>query len=171
VRAPILAGIGRYGPYVQHQRTYANLERDDDVLAIGANRAIDLIIARETKAGGRRFGAAAPAGRSLGDHPTLGGEVLVRPGRYGPYVSHNKVNATLPKGLTIEAVTLPQAIELLAAKAGNGKGGSARGRGKAGATAKKPGGAGKTKTARSAKKSIEDADEPPFETGDPASER
>ena len=68
---PILAGIGRYGPYVQHGKTYANLGRDDDVLAIGANRAIDLIVTEGT--GRRRRGASAQrAGRELGDHPQGG---------------------------------------------------------------------------------------------------
>jgi DNA topoisomerase I len=169
---PILVGIGRFGPYVQHGRTYANLERDDDVLAIGANRAIDLIVAKETKGGGRRFGGGgAPAGRSLGAHPTLGGDIVVRPGRYGPYVSHGKVNATLPKGMTPEAITLPQAIELIAAKAGNGKAG--RGRAKAGAGKS---GAGKSGAKPSGKKAagakaIEDSDVPPFEADAPARKR
>ena len=58
---PILAGIGRYGSYVQHGKTYANLGRDDDVLEIGANRAIDLIVAKESGAAGARFGAGARA--------------------------------------------------------------------------------------------------------------
>ena len=82
---PILAGIGRYGPYVQHGRTYANLGRDDDVLEIGGNRAIDLIVAKESGRGGGRFGSA-PAGRALGDHPE-GGEVAVKLGRFGAYVN------------------------------------------------------------------------------------
>ena len=68
----ILAGIGRYGSYVQHGKTYANLGRDDDVLEIGGNRAIDLIVAKESGAGGSRFGAGA--GRELGEHPE-GGKV------------------------------------------------------------------------------------------------
>ena len=66
----ILAGIGRYGTYVQHGKTYANLGRDDDVLEIGGNRAIDLIVAKESGAGGSRFGAGA--GRELGEHPEGG---------------------------------------------------------------------------------------------------
>ena len=57
----ILAGIGRYGAYVQHGKTYANLGRDDDVLEIGGNRAIDLIVAKESGAGGSRFGGGARA--------------------------------------------------------------------------------------------------------------
>lgn len=114
---PILVGIGRYGPYVQHDKTYANLERDDDVLAIGANRAIDLIVAKESGGGRGRFGRAAAApGRALGDHPTLGGAITVMAGRYGPYVKHGTVNATLPKGLTADAVTLDQAVEVIAKK-------------------------------------------------------
>jgi DNA topoisomerase-1 len=119
---PILVGIGRFGPYVQHGRIYANLGKDDDVLEIGANRAIDLIIAKEQSGGRRGGGGATPSGRSLGTHPD-GGEVTVRPGRYGPYVNHGKINATLPKGMTPEAVTLDEAIALLRAKeaAGGGK--------------------------------------------------
>ena len=118
---PILAGIGRYGPYVQHAKTYANLGKDDDVLEIGANRAIDLIVAKESGAGQPRFGGGS--GRGLGDHPTLGGAVTVRQGRFGPYVSHGKINATLPKGTPPESVTLDDAVVALAAKAAGGGGG------------------------------------------------
>ena len=112
---PVLAGIGRYGPYVQHGKTYANIGREDDVLTIGGNRAIDLIIAKETGAG--RFGRApAEPARSLGDHPE-GGPVTVHAGRYGPYVKHGAVNATLPKGTTAETVTLAQALGLIRTRA------------------------------------------------------
>jgi DNA topoisomerase-1 len=122
---PIVAGIGRFGPYVQHGKTYANIGRDDDVLTIGANRAIDLIVAKE-QGGGGRFGASNDPGRVIGDHPD-GGAVSVKAGRYGPYVNWGKINATLPKGTDAAAVTLEQAIPLLAAKAAGG-GGSAGGR-------------------------------------------
>ncbi|KUL96226.1 DNA topoisomerase I [Bosea sp. WAO] len=118
---PILAGIGRYGPYVQHGKTYANIDKDDDILDIGANRAIDLIVAKESGAGGRRFGAAATPGRELGDHPA-GGKMVVRAGKYGPYVNWGKVNATLPKSMTQEEITPEQAIELVNAKAAAGGG-------------------------------------------------
>jgi DNA topoisomerase-1 len=114
---PILAGIGRYGPYVQHGKTYANIDKDDDILQIGANRAIDLIVAKESGGGGSRFGrGAAVPGRELGEHPA-GGKLVVRAGKYGPYVNWGKVNATLPKALTQEAITLEQAVELVNAKA------------------------------------------------------
>ncbi|ABS69138.1 DNA topoisomerase I [Xanthobacter versatilis] len=112
---PILAGIGRYGPYVQHGRTYANIEDGDDILAIGLNRAVVLIAEKQSKGRGGR-GAATP-GRTLGDHPTLGGPVTVRPGRFGPYVNHGKVNATLPKSVDPEALTLAEAVTLIDAKA------------------------------------------------------
>jgi DNA topoisomerase-1 len=111
----IVAGIGRYGPYVQHGRTYANLGRDDDVLEIGGNRAIDLIVAKESGRGGGRFGSA-PAGRVLGDHPE-GGAIAVKPGRFGAYVNWGKINATIPRGSNPDDLSLEQAVELLRAKA------------------------------------------------------
>jgi DNA topoisomerase I len=110
---PILAGIGRYGAYVQHGKTYASLAKDDDVLEIGGNRAIDLIVAKESGASSR-FGSGA--GRALGDHPE-GGVVSVKSGRFGPYVNHGKLNATLPKGANPDEVTLEQALEALKARA------------------------------------------------------
>ena len=115
---PIVAGIGRYGAYVQHSKTYANLGRDDDVLEIGGNRAIDLIVAKESGAGASRFGGGG-AGRALGDHPE-GGAVSVKQGRFGAYVNHGKINATLPKGTDPTSLTLDDAVALLAAKAAGG---------------------------------------------------
>jgi DNA topoisomerase-1 len=121
-KEPILAGIGRFGPYVQHGKTYANIGKDEDILGLGGNRAIDLIVAKESGLSGRRFGdsASAPA-RALGDHPS-GGAVVVKAGRYGPYVNHGKVNATLPRDADPTTLTLEDAIALLAAKA-SGQGG------------------------------------------------
>ncbi|MDC7785272.1 type I DNA topoisomerase [Rhodoplanes sp. TEM] len=113
---PILAGIGRFGSYVQHGKTYANLEPGDDVLTIGLNRAVTLIAEKREKGGkGRRFGG--DPGRSLGDHPDQGGPIVVKAGRYGPYVSHNGINATLPKDKTPETITLAEAVDLIAARA------------------------------------------------------
>jgi DNA topoisomerase-1 len=119
-KEPIVAGIGRFGPYVQHGKTYANLGKDDDVLEIGANRAIDLIVAKESGLTGRRFGSAESApGRGLGEHPE-GGPVTIKAGRFGPYVNHGKVNATLPRDADPTTLTLEEALALLAAK-GEGK--------------------------------------------------
>jgi DNA topoisomerase I len=116
---PIVAGIGRFGPYVQHGKTYAGLEPGDDVLNVGLNRAVMLIAQKQSKGGaGRRFGS--DPGRPLGDHPIKGGPVVARNGRYGPYVNHAGVNATLPSDKTPETVTLQEAVGLIDAKAANG---------------------------------------------------
>lgn len=113
---PIMAAIGRFGPYLQHGKVYANLGKDDDVLEIGANRAIDLIIAKESGAPSSRFGGGASGGTVLGDHPT-GGSITLRDGRYGPYVAWGKINATLPKGVDKGTFPLSDAIALIDAKA------------------------------------------------------
>jgi DNA topoisomerase-1 len=121
---PILAGIGRYGPYVQHGRTYANIGRDDNILEIGANRAIDLIVEKESGAG-KGFGRGTTPARELGDHPD-GGAVGVKAGRFGPYVNWGKVNATVPRGTNAETLTLEEAVALLAAKTSGAPAGGGR---------------------------------------------
>ena len=114
---PIMAALGRYGPYLQHGKLYANLGKDDDVLEIGANRAIDLIVAKESGAPSSRFGGgASSSGTKLGDHPD-GGAITLRDGRYGAYVAWNKINATLPKGIDKASFALSDAIALVNAKA------------------------------------------------------
>jgi DNA topoisomerase-1 len=119
---PILAGVGRFGPYVQHGKTYANLTAGEDVLTIGLNRAVTLIAEKKAKGPrARRFGA--DPGRTLGDHPDKGGPIVAKNGRYGPYVSHDGVNATLPSDMTPESVTLEQAVTLIDARAAGGGGG------------------------------------------------
>jgi DNA topoisomerase I len=110
---PIIAGIGRFGPYVRHEKTYAGLEQGDDVLHIGLNRAVTLLAERQAK-GTRRFGR--DPGRELGEHPRLGGAVVARAGRYGPYVSHNGVNATLPPDKSPDTITLDEAVVLIEQK-------------------------------------------------------
>ncbi|UZF93277.1 type I DNA topoisomerase [Bosea sp. NBC_00550] len=144
---PILVGIGRFGPYVQHGKVYANIDKDDDVLELGANRAIDLIVAKESGGGGRRGGAATP-GRALGDHPT-GGGLEVKAGKYGPYVAWGKIFATLPKTMAPESITLEQAIELVNAKA-ELKGGAKGGRTSARASSTKPAAKGKAAKSKAA---------------------
>jgi DNA topoisomerase I len=119
---PILAGIGRFGSYVKHEKTYANLEIGDDVLNIGLNRAVTLIAEKKLRPGrGPRFGQASP-GRPLGDHPDKGGPVVAKSGRYGPYVSHDGVNATLRGDRTADNVTLEEAVALIDARAEMGGG-------------------------------------------------
>jgi DNA topoisomerase-1 len=132
---PITAGLGRYGPFVLHEGTYANLESVEDVFTIGINRAVTLLA--EKKAGAKgRFQRAKPAVlKDLGEHPD-GGKIEVLSGRYGPYISHDKVNANVPKDRDPASITQEEAIELLAARAA--KGGKAPRKGakpKTGATA------------------------------------
>ena len=116
---PIMVNIGRYGPYVQHAKTYANISNDDDILTIGANRAIDLIVEKESGGGGSRFSRASEPGRVIGDHPD-GGVISVKSGRFGPYVSWGKVNATIPRAIDPASVTMDQALEMIAAKSAGG---------------------------------------------------
>ncbi len=120
---PILAGIGRYGPYLKHGDKYKNLPPEEDVLKIGMNRAVDLLAADAAK--GR---ASAEPLREVGPHPEGGDPIKVFAGRYGPYVRHGKVMASLPRGVEPEAVTVEQALVWLAAKAAKGpvKGGRGR---------------------------------------------
>ena len=108
----IEAGIGRYGPYVKHGRKYANLPEVEEVFTIGMNRAVEVLASKPTRG---RTAAAEPL-RVLGDHPE-GGALQVMKGRYGPYVKWEKVNATLPKEMTPEDITLEQAVDLVNAKA------------------------------------------------------
>jgi DNA topoisomerase-1 len=116
----ITAGLGRYGPFVLHDGTYANLSSPDEVFSVGINRAVDALAEKRAKGGGRRGAAATPL-KELGEHPSEGGPVNVYDGRYGPYVKHGKVNATLPKDTAPEAVTMELAVELIAAKGGTKK--------------------------------------------------
>ena len=113
---PIVAGIGRFGPYVRHGKTYANLDSPEEVFSVGLNRAVTLIAEKIAK-GPRKGRFGADPGRSLGDHPTKGGAIAAKKGRYGPYVSHNGVNATLPADKTPETITLEEAVALLDARA------------------------------------------------------
>ncbi|MGR3464968.1 type I DNA topoisomerase [Limimaricola sp.] len=114
---PVEAGLGRFGPFVKHGKLYANLKEVDEVFEIGMNRAVEVLAQKAAGRAGR--GAAAKALKELGEHPS-GGAISVMPGRYGPYVKWEKVNATLPKDLEPEAVTLEQAIALVDEKAAKG---------------------------------------------------
>ncbi|GAB1362527.1 type I DNA topoisomerase [Rhodobacter sp.] len=134
---PVEAGIGRFGPYIKHGTIYANIPDVEEVFSIGMNRAMEVLAQKAARGPGR---SSAPAGplKVLGAHPD-GGEVQVMPGRYGPYVKWEKVNATLPVDVAPEEVTLEQALELIAEKAGkSGKGRKAAPKKAASKTAKAP---------------------------------
>jgi len=112
---PISAGIGRYGPFVLHEGTYANLPDVEEVFTVGLNRAVDLLA--QKAAGGGRFGRAGAPTAALKTFEHADGVISVRDGRYGPYVNQGKVNATLPRTVKPEDVTLDQALELIAERA------------------------------------------------------
>jgi DNA topoisomerase I len=112
----ISAGIGRFGPYIKHGTTFKSLGADDDVLTIGLNRAVVLLA---EPAPGRRRGPQLL--RELGPHPE-GGSVGLYQGRYGPYVAHNGVIATIPRNSDPATFPLEQAIPLLATQRDKGKG-------------------------------------------------
>ncbi len=111
----IEAGLGRYGPFVKHGKIYANLANIDEVFEIGLNRAVTLIEEKKANPRAGRGQAAKPL-KELGKHPDTDEPVNVMNGRYGPYVKHQKTNATLPSGTDPQSVTLEQALELIAAK-------------------------------------------------------
>jgi DNA topoisomerase-1 len=122
---------------VKHGKTYANLEAGDDVTTVGLNRAVSLIEDKKKNPGkGRR---RADPGRSLGEHPQKGGVIVAKNGRYGPYVSHDGVNANLPADKTPEVITLDEAAALIDARAertGGGRSTARRNRPARGETAK-----------------------------------
>ncbi len=109
---PIEAAIGRYGPYVKHERTFASIPKGQSVLTVSLEEALTLILAKSSR---------NPPGRELGKHPESGDPVSLMSGRYGPYVKHKKTNASLPKGESPDDITLERALELIAEKASKKK--------------------------------------------------
>jgi DNA topoisomerase I len=126
----ILAGIGRYGPFVQHNGTYANLPSVDEVFEVGLNRAVALLAEKRAAGPGRGRGETQPL-VELGPHPADGEPVRVMPGRYGPYVKHGSTNANVPRNSDPKALTLDEAVKLLAERESKGGGKPKRGAKKA----------------------------------------
>ena len=112
----IVAGQGRFGPYVKHGDEFRSLEDTDDVFTIGLGRALELLAAPK-KSRGRKT-AARTALKEVGAHPRSGATINLLAGRYGPYVTDGTTNASLPKSMAPEQVTLEQAVELLSAREG-----------------------------------------------------
>jgi DNA topoisomerase-1 len=104
---PITANIGRYGPYVKHEGTFASLKKNDDVLTVGLERALELLKKKENRNKPERV---------VGSHPESGEPIEVWNGRYGPYVKHDGTNASLKDDQSIDALTMEEALELLADK-------------------------------------------------------
>ncbi|MCZ6845670.1 MAG: DNA topoisomerase I, partial [Alphaproteobacteria bacterium] len=110
------AGLGRFGPYVKHDTSYASLPEPLDVLTIGLNHAVTLLAEK-----GKSRGRGAKVLRELGNHPDDDKPVAIYDGRYGPYVKHGKINATVPKDRDLESLTLDEAVVLIAERAAKGK--------------------------------------------------
>jgi DNA topoisomerase-1 len=108
----IVARFARYGPVLQHDGKYAGLESDDDVFEIGLNRAVTVLAEAKPS---RARGAASL--KDLGEHPEFGGPVSVKDGRFGPYVNHGKINATIPKDRDPQSIEMEEAVALIAARA------------------------------------------------------
>jgi DNA topoisomerase I len=116
----IVAGLGRYGPYLLHDGKYAKLSGTAEIFEIGMNAAVTRIA--EAAAGGGRpaRGAAAAALKTFGPHPVSGSEMKLMAGRYGPYVTDGTTNATLPKTADPDALTAEEAAALIDARAAKG---------------------------------------------------
>ena len=96
------AGLGRFGPYIKMGGIYASLDKDDDVLSIGLNRAVDAIQKKLESV------------RSMGAHPKTGEPMTIKKGRFGPYVQSGNMTANLPRGVMMDAITAEEAVTLLA---------------------------------------------------------
>jgi DNA topoisomerase I len=112
----VVAGQGRFGPYVKHGDEFRSLEDSDDVFTIDLGRAVELLAAPKKSRG--RKSAARTVLKEVGPHPRSGAPINLLEGRYGPYVTDGTTNASVPKGMSLEQVTLEQAVELLAAREG-----------------------------------------------------
>lgn len=106
----IAAGIGRYGPYLKHGNAYVTIPPDDDVLTIGMNRAVEVIAQAGEK-------GKASATRELGFHPNDNKKVVQGKGRFGPYVKHGSLYASIPRDLDPDTVSFEEALRLLEEKA------------------------------------------------------
>ena len=106
----IKAGIGRYGPFVVHDGTFASLKKTDNVLDVTLERALELLSQSKKK------GKSSSVLKELGSHPGDGKEIRVMTGRYGPYIKHGKKNISLPKSVEPDNITLEEAVELIAKK-------------------------------------------------------
>ena len=115
---PITANFGRYGPYVAHDGAYASLDSPEEVFAVGLNRAVSVLAERKAK--GRTFRRGGEPLKELGAHPGSGAPIKLMKGRYGPYVTDGKVNATLPRDSDPLATTLDDAVALIDARAAKG---------------------------------------------------
>ena len=109
---PVLAGIGRFGPWVRHGESYASIADDDEVLTVGVERAVALIAEKEVWASRSR--GPKQVLRKLGVHPDDGAPVWLKTGHHGPFVAHRRVYASVPEDIPLDDLTLERALDLLA---------------------------------------------------------
>lgn len=153
--APVKVGLGRFGPYVVHDqgkegKDYRSLKKEDNLFEIEMERALELLAMPKGIRGQRK--AKVPL-RVLGNHPDDEVPINVFEGPYGHYIQHNKTNAGLPEGQTVESMTLELAIELIAAKAGTKKTRKKSAKTSDKTASSKTNAASKTKSERNAKSS------------------
>ena len=110
----IISALGRFGPYIKHNKTYVSLKDPEDMFNLGMNRAVELI-ADKIANPGRRANSATVL-KDLGKHPESNKAITIMSGRYGPYIKYEKINATLPKNKNPEDITLETALEYINAK-------------------------------------------------------
>ena len=134
----VFVNIGRFGPYIGHDGKFKSIPRSDSIFDIRLDRAVELLA--QAKTGGNAVL------RTLGEHPDDKAPIEICSGRYGPYARHGKVNATLPKDVSPETVTLEEALELITAKAAKGSTGKSK-------TTRKPAVKAKTTKAKAVAKS------------------
>ena len=111
---PIVANIGRFGPYLLHDGKYGRLSSTSEIFEVGMNSAV-VKLAEAANKGGR--GASREPLKVLGKHPRTEAEIKLMEGRYGPYVTDGTTNATLPKTIEQDALTLEEAAQLIDARA------------------------------------------------------
>ncbi len=114
---PIVANNGRFGPYLLHDGKFKSIPKTDSVYEIDLPRALEVL---KMERAPRGADSAASVLKNLGPHPEDGKDITVRSGRYGPYVKHGTTNATLPKDITPEEITVEEAIDLIAARVAKG---------------------------------------------------
>ncbi len=140
---PVETNIGRFGPYVKHDGMFKSIPKAESVHDITLTRAVELLAEKKAAGGG---------GRSLGAHPQDKRSIAVHSGRYGPYVKHGKINATIPDSIDPAKITLEEALALISAKTTkSGKSGKPAKpekstKSKKGTAKKKPAAAGKRKS-------------------------
>jgi DNA topoisomerase I len=114
---PITASIGRYGPYLAHSGKYARLTSTADVFETGMNAAVVKLAEAAANGGRPQRGAARAPLKELGKHPRTEADIKLMEGRYGNYVTDGTTNATLPKSIAPDALTLDEAAQLIDARA------------------------------------------------------